>query len=53
MNIIREYMNEEMLGSDFYKERELKINMVTRKDIIRVMKRIKMDTVFLLEGEKE
>ena len=53
MNIIREYMNEEMLGFAFYKERELKMNSVSKKDIIRVMKRVKMDTVFLLEGEKE
>ena len=29
------------------------MNKVTKKDIIKVIKKIKMDTIFLLEGVKE
>ena len=51
MNIIREYLTEEITGLANYKEREAFMNKVKKKDIIKAFKKIKMDTIFLLEGE--
>lgn len=52
MNLIREYQTEEILGLDSYQERMKKINLVTKKQIIKVFKKIKIDTIYLLEGDK-
>ena len=51
MNIIREYLTEEMTGLDPYKERLQIMNKVTKSEIIKAYKKIKMDTIFLLEGD--
>lgn len=51
MNIIREYLTEEMTGLENYQKREEIMSKVKKKEIIRVLKKIKMDTIFLLEGE--
>lgn len=50
-SIIREYLTQELTGLEDYHERETKMNKVTKKEIVRSMKKIKMDTIFLLEGE--
>ena len=52
MNLINEYLTEEIVGFENYKEREKIMNKVSKKEIVRVFKKIKMDTIFLLEGEK-
>ena len=53
MSIIREYLTEEMTGLDSYQERAQIMSKVKRKDIIRTYKKIKMDTIFLLEGDQD
>lgn len=50
--IIAEFMMEEILGLPPIVERLKKMNTVTKKEIIKVYKKITMDTVFLLEGVK-
>ena len=50
--IIAEFMMEEILGLPPIVERIKKMSRVSRKEIIRVYKKITMDTVFLLEGVK-
>ena len=52
MNVIREFQTEEIIGIDNYEERMKKINLVTKKQIMRVLKKIKIDTIYLLEGDK-
>lgn len=50
--IISEFLFEEILGLDPIKERLEKMNKVKKQDITKVCKKIRMDTVFLLEGVK-
>ena len=51
MNIIREYLTEEMTGLAPYEERLKIMSKVTKSDIVKAYKKIKMDTIFLLEGD--
>ena len=51
--IINEYLSQEILGIEPLEERVKIMNKVTKKDIIKVAKKIEMDTVFLLEGVKD
>ena len=51
--IINEYLSQEILGTEPLEERVKIMNNVSKKDIIKVMKKIDMDTVFLLEGVKD
>ena len=51
--IINEYFKEEILELDNYKERYKNIEKVKKSDIIKVFRKINMDTVFLLEGVEE
>ena len=51
--IINEYLSQEILGVEPLEERVKIMNKVTKKDIIKVAKKIEMDTVFLLEGVRE
>ena len=53
MNLIREYLTEEMIGLDPYQERVKIMNKVKRSEIIKAFKKIKMDTIFLLEGDHD
>ena len=53
MSIIREYLTETLFGLEPYTEREAIMKKVTKKDIIKVFKKVKIDTIFLLEGDKE
>ena len=48
--IINEYLSQEILGVEPLEERVKIMNNVTKKDIVKVIKKIDMDTVFLLEG---
>lgn len=52
-NIINEYLTENLTGIENYKERIEIMNKVTKKEIINALKKIHMDTVFLLEGDSE
>ena len=50
--MIGEVLSEEVLGLDPLEERIKKMNKVRKQDIVKVCKKINMDTVFLLEGVK-
>ncbi len=52
-SIIDNYLMVELIGVDDYEEKRKKMLEVTKRDIIRVAKKIKMDTVFFLEGVKD
>ena len=51
--IINEYLSQEILGVEPLEERVKIMNNVTKKDIVKVIKKIDMDTVFILEGVKD
>lgn len=51
--IIEVYYMMEMLGTDDLETKKKKMLQVTKEDIIHVAKKVKMDTVYLLEGESE
>ena len=51
--LINEYLSQEILGQEPLEERIKIMNKVTKKDIIKIMKKIDMDTIFLLEGVKD
>ena len=53
MELIKEYLSEEVLGLDNYNDRLEIMNKVTKSEIVKAFKKIKMDTVFLLEGDKD
>ena len=50
-SLISEYLTEEITGLDSYTKRVEIMNKVTKKDIKKVLKKINMDTIFLLEGD--
>lgn len=49
--IMDNYYMMELIGTDDLEEKRRNIMRVSRDDIIRVAKKVKMDTVFLLEGD--
>ncbi len=51
MELIKEYLTEEIIGLEPYNERVSIMNKVSKGDIVKAFKKINMDTVFLLEGE--
>ena len=51
--VLNEYFKEEVLSLDNYKDRYKNINKVKKSEIIKVFRKINMDTVFLLEGVEE
>ena len=51
-HIINEYLFEEILGIDPIKIRHDKMKKVKKSEIVKAIKKITMDTVFLLEGVK-
>ncbi len=53
MNLMREYIAEEIIQMEPYQERKQIMNKVTKKEIVRAMKKVNMDTIFLLEGESD
>jgi predicted Zn-dependent peptidase len=50
--IINEFLAEELLGLERISDRVEKMNNVTKSEIVKVCKKIGMDTIFLLEGVK-
>ena len=50
-NLINEYLTERIIGFESYKERDQIMSSVSRREIVKAFKKIKMDTVFLLEGD--
>lgn len=48
--LINESFSEKILGVDSLEKRKENINKITKKDIIRVSKKLNIDTIFLLEG---
>lgn len=51
--IIETYLAKEILNLGDIEERKQEIMKVTKEDIIRVSKKVKIDTIFLLEGVLE
>lgn len=49
--ILDNYYMMELIGTDDLEEKRKKIMSVTKEDIMKVAKKVKMDTVFLLEGD--
>ncbi len=50
--IIDNYLMMELIGTDTIEEKRKKMQKVKKEEIIKVAKKIKMDTVFCLEGVK-
>ena len=50
-SILSLYSGIEYLGSDDIKDRLVKINKVSKKDVIKLASKIHLDTIYLLEGE--
>ena len=50
--IINEFFLRDILSLPSLEERATIINNVTKQEIVKAMKKIKIDTVFLLEGVK-
>lgn len=48
--LINECFSEKILGVDSLEKRKENINKITKKDIIRVSKKLNIDTIFLLKG---
>jgi len=51
--IIETYLAKDLLNLDEIEDRKKEIMKVTKEDIIEVASKVKIDTVFLLEGEME
>ena len=49
--IIDNYYMMELIGTDTIEEKRNNIMRVTKEDIVKVAKKVKMDTIFLLEGD--
>lgn len=52
-HIIDNYLMMDLLGTDSLDDKRIKMNNVTKKEIVKVAKKVKMDTVFCLEGVKD
>ena len=53
MNIISTYVTYTYFNSDTIDERIKKIKKVTKEDVINFAKKVYLDTIFLLEGDKD
>lgn len=51
--IVETYIAKELLNLDEIEERKKIIQTVTKEEITKLAKKIKIDTIYLLEGEKE
>lgn len=51
--IINNYLMMELIGTDTIDVKREKMNKVTREEIIKVAKKVNIDTIFLLEGVKD
>lgn len=52
-SILNSYINHEYLKTDLISEKKKKIKKVTKKDIVNLSKKINIDTIYLLKGDKE
>ena len=52
-NLISLYAGMEYLNSDNLDQRFVKINKVTKANVIKLASKIHLDTVYLLEGESD
>ena len=52
VNLINEYLTEKIIGFEAYDERDKIMSKVTKREIVKAFRKIKMDTIFLLEGDK-
>ena len=50
--LMEAYYLMDLIGIDDLDTRRIKINEVTKDDIIKVAKKIKIDTIYLLEGDE-
>lgn len=51
--IINNYLMMELIGTDTIDVKREKMNKVTKEEIIKVAKKVNIDTIFLLEGVKD
>ena len=51
LHLITAYQTEEIIGFENYKERANIMNKVKKGQIIKAIKKVHMDTIFLLEGD--
>ena len=51
--IVDNYLMMDLIGTDTIEAKREKMSKVTKEEIVRVAKKIKMDTVFCLEGVKD
>ena len=51
--IIDNYLMMELIGTDTVDKKREMIGKVTKDEIIKVAKKVKLDTVFLLEGVRD
>ena len=51
--IIETYLAKDLLNLGDIEDRKQMIKKVTKEDIVKVAKKVKIDTIFLLEGNKE
>ena len=51
--IIDNYLMKELIGTDTIEMKKVMIEKVTKDEIIKVAKKVKLDTIFLLEGTKD
>lgn len=52
-SIINNYYMSELIGTDSLEVKREKIAKVTKEEIVKVAKKVKSDTIFLLEGNEE
>ena len=50
--IVNNYYMSELIGTDTIEVKREKMNKVTKEEIIKVAKKVIIDTIFLLEGVK-
>ena len=51
--IIDHYFNKEYFGVDSIEKQKEEIKKITKEDIVRVAKKINIDTIFLLKGDQD
>ena len=51
--IINNYYMMELIGTDTIEEKRKKMNKVEKDEIVKVAKKVSIDTIFLLEGVKD
>ena len=51
--IIDNYLMMELIGTDTIETKKEMIMKVSKEEIVRVAKKVKLDTIFLLEGIKD